>query len=149
VFERRARWERALACTRAELALGFCLAAALLAIGLSLRPHASSLAVAVAGFLVGLLAHTGNRLVLGQSPLWLKIDWESDPEAVRLPRGVVAGVLVAALTAVAVAIVYLAAGRTWKSLVALFGGMFLAYALIAALQRVLLDRDFAHRFAGR
>jgi hypothetical protein len=34
-------------------------------------------------------------------------------------------------------------------LIAFFGGSFLAYALIALLQRIFLERDFVRKTAGR
>jgi hypothetical protein len=148
VIERKARWERALACTRAELLLEICFALVLLAVGFAIRPRLSSLVLVAVGLVAGALVHTCNRLVLAQTPFALSIDWDSDPRPSAPPRSTAAGLVVAVLNVVGIAVVYLAAGRTWRSLVPFFGGMFLAYALIAAGQRLVLESDFARRVAG-
>ena len=49
----------------------------------------------------------------------------------------------------ALAAVYTATGDAAASIIAFFGGMFLAYALIAAAQRYYLERDFTRRLSER
>jgi hypothetical protein len=147
VIERRARWERALACTRTELLLESGLALAMLSAGLAIRPRLSTILASLVGLAAGVVVHTSNRLVLGQPPIRRAVEWEKDPPATAPPRATTAVMFVAALNVVGVAVVYLATG-TWKSLIAFFGGTFLAYAVIALAQRYFLERDFTHRFAG-
>jgi hypothetical protein len=142
VIERRARWERALNCTRTELLLGIYCAAILLGVGIALRPESSTGLVAVAGLSAGLIVHVCNRLALAQPPFRRRIDWESDPQPASSRRSNAATFLITALTILAIGCVYLATGRTWTTLIAFFGGSFLAYALIALGQRVYLERDF-------
>ena len=147
--ERRSGWENALDCTRTEILLEAFLAAVLLAFGIALRPVGSTVLVIAGGFGAGLFVHVCNRLVLAQ-PLFLRrIDWGVDPRPATPQRSHTSGLLVAVLTAVGIGVVYTAAGRTWIALIAFFGGSFLAYALIALLQRILLERDFARKTAER
>ncbi len=146
--ERRSGWENALACTRTEVLLEAFLALVLLALGTSLRPNPSTVLVIVSGLGAGLFVHICNRLVLAQ-PLFLRrIDWGVDPRPPASQRSHASGLLVAVLTAVGIGLVYVAAGRTWIALIAFFGGSFLAYALIALLQRIFLERDFVRTTAG-
>lgn len=142
MVERRARWERALNCTHTELLLGIYCAAVLLGVGIALRPQMSTALVAAAGLSAGLIVHACNRLALAQPPFLRRIDWESDPQPVSQSRGFAAVFLVSVLTVLAIGFVYLATGRTWTTLIAFFGGSFLAYALIALAQRFFLERDF-------
>jgi hypothetical protein len=145
VIERRARWERALNCTRTEFLLGGYCALILLGVGIALRPRLSTALVAAAGLGAGLIVHACNRLALAQPPLLHRIDWESDPQPASPRRSHAAAFFVSALTIVAIGIVYLATGRTWTTLFAFFGGSFLAYALMALVQRIFLERDFARK----
>lgn len=147
--ERRSSWENALDCTRAEILLEAFLAAVLLALGIALRPVRSTVLVITGGFAAGLFVHICNRLVLAQ-PLFLRrIDWGVDPRPAAPRRSHSSGLLVAVMTAVGIGVVYTAAGRTWTALIAFFGGSFLAYALIALLQRIFLERDLARKTTER
>ena len=125
------------------------LAALLLVSAFALRPRLSTLAVAGAGLAAGLVAHVLNRLVLAQPVFRLRIDWDSDPRPVTTRQSYRTGLLLAVLTAIGIGVVYLASGRSLIALVAFFGGWFPAYALIALLQRSLLERDFARRALDR
>jgi hypothetical protein len=149
VGERRSRWEKALACTRTEILLEALLATVLLVLGIALRPGRSTVLVIVGGLGAGLFVHVCNRLVLAQPPFLRRIDWGVDPRSAAPQRSHTSGLLVAVLTAVGIGVVYTAAGRTWTALIAFFGGSFLAYALIALLQRIFLERDFVRKTAGR
>jgi len=148
VAERRSGWEKALDCTRTEILLEAFLAATLLALGIALRPVRSTILVIVGGIGAGLFVHVCNRLVLAQPPFLRRIDWGVDPRPAAPQRSHASGLLVAVLTAVGIGVVYAIAGRTWIALIAFFGGSFLAYALIALLQRIFLERDFARKIAG-
>lgn len=147
--ERLSGWERALDCTRTEILLETFLAAVLLGLGIALRLDDSTVFVIAGGLGSGLFVHVCNRLVLAQPIFLCKIDWGADPRLAAPERSHISGLLVAVLTAIGIGVVYTAAGRTWTSLIAFFGGAFLAYALIALFQRVLLERDFARNGAGR
>ncbi len=142
-------WERALDCTRSEILLETILAAVLLALGSALRPDRSTVFVIAGGLGAGLFVHVCNRLVLAQPIFLLGIDWGVDPRPAAPQRSQISGLRVAGLTAIGIGIGYTAAGRTWTALSAFFGGSFLAYALVALLQRVLIERDFARNGAGR
>ena len=147
--ERLSGWENALDCTRTEILLETFLAVVLLALGIALRPDRATVFVITGGLGAGLFVHVCNRLVLAQ-PLFLRrIDWRDDPRPSPPQRSHASGLLVAVLTAIGIGVVYTAAGRTWTALIAFFGGSFLAYALIALVQRILLERDFARNNAGR
>jgi cyanate permease len=149
VVERRSSWEKALDCTRTEILLEAFLAVVLLALGIALRPVRSTVLVIAGGLAAGLVVHICNRLVLAQ-PLFLRrIDWGVDPRPAAPRRSHSSGLLVAVLTAVGIGVVYTAAGRTWIALIAFFGGWFLAYALLALLQRIFLERDLARRINPR
>lgn len=147
--ERLSGWERALDCTRTEILLETFLAAVLLGLGSALRPDRSTAFVIAGGLGAGLFVHVCNRLVLAQPIFLLRIDWGADLRPAAPRRSHISGLLVAVLTAIGIGIAYTAAGRTWTALIAFFGGSFLAYALVALLQRVLLERDFAHNVPGR
>lgn len=145
MVERRARWERALGCTRTEFLLGAYIAVVLLGLGIALRPRPSTAWVVAGGLVAGLAVHACNRLALSQPLLLRRIDWKADPHPAPPGRSSVAAFLVAVLTVVPIGVVYLSTGNNWTALIAFFGGSFLAYALIALLQRVYLERDFARR----
>lgn len=147
--ERRSGWENALDCTRTEILLEAFLATVLLALGIALRPDRSTVFVIVGGLGAGLFVHVCNRLVLAQPLFLFRIDWRVDPRPAAPQRSHASGLLVAVLTAVGIGVVYTTAGRNWTALIAFFGGSFLAYALIALFQRILLERDFAREIAGR
>jgi hypothetical protein len=149
VAEQLSGWENALDCTRTEILLETFLAAVLLALGIALRPDRATVFVIAGGLGAGLFVHVCNRLVLAQPLFLCNIDWGVDPRPATPQRSHASGLLVAVLTAIGIGVVYTAAGRTWTALIAFFGGSFLAYALIALLQRVFLERDFARRTSGR
>ena len=146
--ERRSGWETALDCTRTEILLEAFLAVVLLVLGTALRPDRTTVLVIVGGFGAGLFVHVCNRLVLARPLFVRRIDWRVDPRPAAPQRSHVSGLLVAALTAVGIGVVYTSAGRTWIALIAFFGGSFLAYALIALLQRIFLERDFVRSISG-
>lgn len=148
MIERRERWERALACTRAQLVLELCASVAFLACGVALRPRPSSALIALVGLAAGFIAHSCNRLVLAQPPLVRRIDWDSEPRSPSPPRNFSAGLLVAVLILLALAAVYTETDGAATSLLAFFGGMFLAYTLVTAAQRSFLERDFARRLSA-
>jgi len=145
----QARWERALACTRPQLALEIASSLALLALGTVLRPHASTALVAAVGLAEGAVLYVCGRLVLAQPPFVRRVDWESDPVSPPSDRSSTAGLLVVAATALSIAVVYLLTGKRLETLPAFVGGVFAAYALIASAQRFYLERDFERRFAAR
>ena len=72
-----------------------------------------------------------------------RIDWDSEPRSPSPPRNFSAGLLVAVLILLALAAVYTETDGAATSLLAFFGGMFLAYTLVTAAQRSFLERDFA------
>jgi hypothetical protein len=145
VAERRARWEKALDCTRTDVLLEAFLACVLLTVGIALRPVRSTTWIVSGGLGAGLIVHIFNRLVLAQPPFLFRIDWGVDPKPAAPGRSQSSGLLLAVLTAIGIGVVYLAAGRTWTALIAFFGGSFLAYALIALSQRICLERDFVRK----
>jgi hypothetical protein len=149
VNERRSGWEKALNCTRTEILLDAFLAAFLLVLGIALLPNRSTILVIVGGLGAGLFVHVCNHLVLAQPLFPRRIDWGVDPRPAAPRRSHASSLLVTVLTAVGIGVVYTAAGRTWVALAAFFGGSFLAYALIALLQRIFLERDFARKISGR
>jgi hypothetical protein len=148
VIERRLRWERALGCTRSEVLLEFYLASIPLLTGIALHPQVATAFVIAAGFGAGAVVHLCNRLVLAQPPFLRRIDWEHDPDPPAPERSFAAGLLVAVFTVAAIGAVYLSAGRNWTVLIAYFGGSFLALALIALFQRIVLERDFVRIAKG-
>jgi threonine/homoserine/homoserine lactone efflux protein len=149
VIERRARWERALACTREQLVLEICSSLVFLVAAIGLRPRPSSALVVLFGFAVGIVVHGCSRLLLALPPLVRKVEWDSEPRSPSPARSFSAGLLVAVLTLLAIAAVYTSTGHAVAGLFAFFGGMFLAYTLITAAQRFYLERDFARRLSGR
>ena len=145
----RTRWERALACTRPQLALEICCSLAALGLGIGVRPRPSTALIVAVGLAEGFVLHVANRLVLAQPPFLRRFDWENEPLSPPPDRSSLAGLLVAAVTALSIAAAYLLTGETLASLPAFIGGIFLAYALVAAAQRFYLERDFERRFAAR
>ena len=101
------------------------------------------------GLAAGFFVHSCNRLVLAQPPLARRVEWEREPSSPSAPQSISAGLLVAVLTLLIIAAVYISTGDATESLIDFFGGMFLAYALIAAAQRFYLERDFARRVSER
>jgi len=142
----RTRWEQALACTRPQLVLEISSSLVLLGLGIALRPRPSTALIMAVGLAVGIVLHVCNRLALAQPPLLRRVDWESEPRLPSPRRSITAGLLVAVGTALAIAVVYQLTGKTLTSLLALIGGVFGAYALIAAAQRFYLEREFARRY---
>lgn len=142
MIERRARWERALACTRGQLGFDICASFCFLALGVGLHPRLSSAVIVLVGFVGGFIVHTCIRLVLALPPFARRVDWESGPRVHSTPRYFATGLLVMVLFVPAGAVVYTSTGDPDKSLFALIGGMSLAHALITAVQRFYLDRDF-------
>jgi hypothetical protein len=149
VIERRARWERALACTRQQLVLEICSSLVFLVAAIGLRPRPSSALIVLFGFAVGVVVYGCNRLVLALPPFVRRVEWGSEPHSPSPPRSFSAGLLVAVLTLLAIVAVYKSTGHAVASLFAFFGGMFLAYTLITAAQRFYLERDFARLLSGR
>ena len=149
MIERRARWERALSCTREQLVLEICSSFVFLAAGIGLRPRPASALIVFVGLAVGFVVYSCNRLVLARPPLARRVDWESEPRSPSAPRSFTAGLLVALLTVLAIAAVYTSTGDAPESFIAFFGGMFLAYTLITAAQRFYLERDFTRRLSWR
>jgi hypothetical protein len=148
MIERRARWERALACTREQLVFDICSSLIFLTSGIGLRPRPSSALIVLFGFAVGVVFYGCIRLVLALPPLARRVDWESEPRLPSTPRCFAAGLFAAVLIIVLViAVVYFPTDET--SVFAFVGGMFPAYALITAAQRFYLERDSARRLSGR
>jgi hypothetical protein len=146
--ERRSLWENALSCTRSWVLVGGLLALVLLAVALGLRPRASTAVVVGAGLAAGVVVHALNRLALSQPVLARRIDWESVPAPSKPLQSVISGALLAAAMLAAIVAVYVATGRSSTALIAFFAGTFLAYAFIALVQRILIERDFARYLAG-
>ena len=152
MIERRARWERALSCTREQLVLEICSSLVFLAVGIGLRHLLSSALIVLIGLAWGFIVHSFNRLVLAQPPLARRVEWESEPRSPSAPRSFAAVLLVVVLNLLAIVGLYTSTGdaaAAAASLFAFFGGMYLAYALIAAAQRFYLERGFARCLSGR
>ena len=145
----RARWERAFACSREQLVIEICSSLVFLAVAIALRPRLSSALIALTGLAWGFVVHSGNRLVLAQPLLVRRFERDSEPRSPSVPRSFSAGLLVAVLSLLAIAVVYTTADHAVASVFAFFGGMFLAYALIVAAQRFYLERDFERQLGRR